>query len=437
MNHPKEKSRAMLARLGHCVIVEPYPFVVDLEKSRGMYLATVDGDMIFDWAGLYGSKLLGYNHPRLYEKDYLKRLQFAANNKMANPDFLTVECLEYYELLYSIAPKCLRNEKLEVYTLNSGAEAVENMMKYFINLHHHKERELGLGAHTHRFIYFDGAFHGRTVFALNITNVENDPMITKDFRGIIPGNIRVPFPVFDEGKSQVENWKMAQQSLQIIELMMVQHKHEIVGVILEPIQGAGGHRVAMPEFYTELSLLCKKHDVLWGLDEVQTAGGQTGEVFCIDHYHLPHPPDAVATAKKFGNGVIYMRRSMEDVGVLDSTWGGSLADMVRFCQEWKVVCEEKLIESVEKKAQRLVNGLKALQREFPTKMDNVRGIGLYQGFSFVHPKDKGAFVERALEKENLLLLGAGKDSIRFRPALDVSEKEIDLLLKKLRALFTS
>ena len=69
-----------------------------------------------------------------------------------------------------------------------------------------------------------------------------------------------------------------------------------------------------------------------------------------DQLELPYPPQAIASAKKMGNGVLYMLESMDDEGVLDSTWGGNLADMVRFCQELKIVRDERLIEQVPAKA---------------------------------------------------------------------------------------
>ena len=103
MSYPKPQSQAMLAELSRYVIAEPKPFVVDLANCRGVWLATVDGDRIMDWCGLYGARLIGYNHPRLYEPDYVSRLALAANNKMANPDFLTAECLAYYQLLHQLA----------------------------------------------------------------------------------------------------------------------------------------------------------------------------------------------------------------------------------------------------------------------------------------------------------------------------------------------
>src|ERR1700733_14902338 len=102
---PGPRSRVMLEELSRYVIAEPYPFVIDLEHCEGMWLATVDGQKIFDWAGYFGSKLIAHNHPRLYEVEYLKRLARAANNKTSNPDLLTPECLEYYRLLYEIAPE--------------------------------------------------------------------------------------------------------------------------------------------------------------------------------------------------------------------------------------------------------------------------------------------------------------------------------------------
>src|SRR5580658_6175316 len=182
-------STEMLAELARYVIAEPYPFALDLENCQGMWLATIEGRKIFDWAGYYGSKLIGHNHPGLLEPDYVRQLVVAANNKVANPDFLTPQCLEYYRLLHEIAPICMKNPRLEIYVVNSGAEAVENMMKYLINLHH--QRMAGrITKGSGRFIYFDQAFHGRTIFALNITQLSSDPMVTKDFQGIIEGNIK-------------------------------------------------------------------------------------------------------------------------------------------------------------------------------------------------------------------------------------------------------
>ena len=75
---PGAVATAMIEELSHYVIADVQPVVVDLARSEGMWLATVDGQKIFDWAGYYASKLLGHNHPGLYEPDYLRRLARAA-----------------------------------------------------------------------------------------------------------------------------------------------------------------------------------------------------------------------------------------------------------------------------------------------------------------------------------------------------------------------
>jgi len=425
---PGPRSQELIRELSRYVVVEPYPFVLDLARCRGMWLATVDGQEIFDWAGYYGAKLLGHNHPRLLAPEYTARLVTAANNKVANPDFLTPECLAYYRLLYRIAPRCMQNDTLEVYAVNSGAEAVENMMKYMINLHAEKQRAQGDGAEGRRFIYFDSAFHGRTIFALNVTQLKHDPIVTAGFQGFIPGNIQVPFPHYDSSRPEAENLAECDASLAIVEDCLTRYGREVVGIVVEPIQGAGGHRTSLPRFFQGLSTLAHRFDVSLGFDEVQTAGGQTGTVFAVDQLGLPHPPTAVAVAKKFGNGAVYMLHTMSDHGVLDSTWGGTLADMVRVVEEMKIIEEERLLEQVPEKAAALVEGLGALARRHADLIFNVRGMGLYQGFSLRRPGDKGRLLDLALEEEGLLLLGAGMQSIRFRPPIDVTVAEIERML---------
>ena len=274
----------------------------------------------------------------------------------------------------------MRNPKLEVYAVNSGAEAVENMMKYFINLHHQRTGGQVRPDEKLRFLYFEKAFHGRTIFALNVTQTL-DPVATKDFHGIIPGNIQVPFPGINTSEPPEKNRIRTNEVLETIGNFLERYPGEVVGMVVEPIQGAGGHRVAEPEFFQGLSRLAHQHEIFLGFDEVQTAGGPTGDLFMVDQMDLPYPPQAVAVAKKFGCGAVYMLHSMTDQGVLDSTWGGPLVDMVRFVQEMKIVERENLIGAAKTNGDLLANGLRGLEMKFPHLLSNVRGMGLYQGFS--------------------------------------------------------
>lgn len=432
--YPGPISARMLQELGRYVIAEPQPFCVDLAASEGMYLATVDGQRLFDWAGYYGSKLIGHNHPALNEAGYLRKLVLAANNKVANPDFLTPECLDYYRMLVRLAPESMKGDRLEVYSVNSGAEAVENMLKYLVARHNVRAMAKGRLPGNRRFVYFDKAFHGRTVFALSVTQTI-DPVATKDFVGLTTGgNIKLPFPAYNADESDAVNEARAVEVLKQLDALLQGMAEEIVGIVVEPIQGAGGQRVTVPSFFQGLSHLAHQYGIALCFDEVQTGGGATGTMWAIDQFGLPHPPTAVATGKKFGNGAVYMVEPLEDVGVLDSTWGGSLADMVRVVREMEVVVEEGLVERAAVTGRYLAGGLSELVQRYDWA-ENVRGMGLYQGFSLDTPERKRALIGAALQEEDLLLLGAGRRSIRTRPNLSVTEADVDLFLEKIGRAF--
>ncbi|MFM7320519.1 MAG: aminotransferase class III-fold pyridoxal phosphate-dependent enzyme [Armatimonadota bacterium] len=429
MRYPGPRSAEVLAELGRTVVATPYPFVLDLERCDGMWLATIDGQRLFDWAGYFGSKLIGHNHPRLSEPEYLVRLARAANNKVANPDFPTVECVEYYRMIHRLSPERMRGPNLEVYAVNSGAEAVENVLKYLVSRFNAKAAKAGRPIGNRRFLYFDQAFHGRTVYALQVTQTV-DPVGTKDFHGLsASGNIKIPFPAIDTDATDVENARRTDDALRVVESILTHMADEVVAILVEPIQGAGGQRVAEPRFFQELSELAHRYGVYLAFDEVQTSLGATGRLFAIDHFDLPHPPQAVAAGKKFGCGVVYMEEPLEDIGVLDSTWGGTLADMVRVVREVEVVEEEGLIARAERNGARLAEGLRRIAHSPGSRIRNVRGIGLYQGFSLPDAEQKARFIERAREEEDCLVLGAGVDSIRTRPNLSVTANDIDRFLE--------
>ena len=332
--------------------------------------------------------------------------------------------------MYENAPAVIVNKDLEVYVVNSGAEAVENMMKYLVSKYNQKCIAAGRIPGSRRFLYFDRAFHGRTVFALGVTQTM-DPVATKDFVGLTSGgNMKLSFPIYDSEREHEENLKSVERSLEQVESVLRHMAEDIVGIIIEPIQGAGGNRIALPEFFQGLSILAEEYDVYLAFDEVQTGLGATGKMWAIDHFNLPYPPMAVASGKKWGNGLIIMRESLDDIGVLDSTWGGNLADMVRVCHEMKIVKREGLIERAAVTGEQLNAGLKRVIAKFDFAK-NVRGMGLYQGFSLDAPERKARLVKVAREQFGLLLLGAGNRSIRTRPNLSVTAADVDLFLELL------
>ena len=184
--------------------------------------------------------------------------------------------------------------------------------------------------------------------------------------------MKLPFPAYDGDLSEKENEIEVRRALDQVEGALRLMSDEIVAIIVEPIQGAGGQRVALPSFFRGLSELAHRYDVYLAFDEVQTGLGATGRMWGLDHFDLPHPPQSVASGKKFGNGVVYMLEPLGDVGVLDSTWGGSLADMVRVVREIEIVEEEGLVEQAALNGEKLAEGLRALVEKHP-HASNVRG----------------------------------------------------------------
>jgi L-lysine 6-transaminase len=262
-------------------------------------------------------------------------------------------------------------------------------------------------------------------------------MLTKDFLGFLPGNVQIPFPAYVQNHSEQENFAEVNRVLELVEKTLQSYQNEVVGIIVEPIQGAGGHRIALKEFFQGLSRLSNQYEVGLGFDEVQTAGGQTGTFFAVEQFDLPYPPHAIASAKKMGTGVVIMSESMDDEGVLDSTWGGHLVDMIRFTEEMKIVRKEKLIEQVQQKSEHLNQHLDNLVFEFPHLIHNRRGMGIYQGFSFYSKEHKSVFLETMLQEKNYFLMGAGPESIRLRPTLDISLYDCTDLASTIQAVLRS
>mmetsp|Transcript_27134 Transcript_27134/g.32941 ORF Transcript_27134/g.32941 Transcript_27134/m.32941 type:complete len:471 (+) Transcript_27134:318-1730(+) len=427
--YPGPVSQGLLGDFMTCLQTYPWPFVVDLAASSGAWLATVDDQKILDVGGLYGARLLGYNHKKMVTAAVQSKLALAATTKLANPDFLSPQCLEYYQLMKKLQPKAFKNSDSQVYVVNTGAEAVENCMKYILKRHQERFQRLGVPApRATRFIYFDSGYHGRNVYTMSVTDIQHDPF-ADDFNAQSTENIMVPFPYVDNDETDEQNIARMDHVLDVIEESLDLYGQEVCGVVAEILQGAGGNRVALPEFWQKLSLLLQAREKYLIVDEVQTAGGACGEVFATDMLHLPYGPHAVAVAKKFSCGVCFLQRPLQDEGILDSTWGGSITDMTKFVEEWKIITQEKLIATVPEKTEQIVDGLKKLQEKYGDDMvSNVRGVGLYQGFT---TKYKSQICEVALQTEDMFLLGSGPDAVRLRPTLDITEEEIDLVLAKL------
>lgn len=390
--------------------VPPRSFIVDLAKSHGSYLATSEGELL-DLACFHGSRLIGYNHPHMLTPGVQAALIVAATTKPANPDFVTPELYRYYRMLDDIAPDCIKGQHMRTLVVNSGAEAVENALKHCI-------AKTG-GTYT---ISFNDGFHGRTVFALANTSMPHNPAAHVTFETFAATSIKCKPP-----KNDAE----VMRAIEHVDTVIRSRSDRCAAVIIEPVQGAGGHNVIPATFMRALNTLCHAKDVPLIVDEVQTGGGGAGTMWMSDLHRLQFPPECIVGGKRLGCGVVYMH-TPASLGLLDTTWGGTLSDMVRVCEEMKVVQQEDLMSQVRMKHVAFMRHLTSFSSTHPELVSSPRGHGLLLGFDVGSRLLRDRLVSLC-QQNSLLVLPAGTHAVRFRPSLGITLADIGEAMSRLRS----
>jgi L-lysine 6-transaminase len=208
------------------------------------------------------------------------------------------------------------------------------------------------------------------------------------------------------------------------------HPHDIAAFIAEPIQGEGGDNHVRAEFFAALHDIGHANDALFIVDEVQTGVGTTGTPWAYQQLGLQ--PDLVAFSKKAQVGGVMGGGRLDEVpdhvfrvsGRINSTWGGGLTDMVRSRRLLEIIESEGLIETAGPKGERLLAGLRTVAAAHP-ELDNVRGRGLFAACDLRDAELRSAVVTDLHDVEHVIVLPCGVRSIRFRPALSITEDELD------------
>ena len=207
---------------------------------------------------------------------------------------------------------------------------------------------------------------------------------------------------------------------------------DIAAIIIEPIQGEGGDNHFRPEFFRALRQLADQHDVMLIFDEVQTGLGLTGKMWAYEHTGVE--PDMIAFGKKAQVCGFMVNARIDQVpdnvfhvaSRINSTWGGSLVDMVRCQRLLEIMVEDKLVENAAIVGQLLQHELVMLQLEFPNWLSNARGRGLMCAIDFPSTAIRDLVRRQAFESNpGMIILPCGSRSLRFRPALDVTSEEIN------------
>ena len=362
------------------------------DRGEGSWLVTENNERYLDFGSGIAVTTLGHNHPALID----------ALEKQAHK-------LWHVSNIYNIPAQekladtlCAQSFADHVFFCNSGTEAIEGVIKtirkYFA---HHGQPQ------RHKILTFKGAFHGRTLGALAATG---NAAYLDGFGPALPGFVQIE--AFD------------------IELVKAAIDAETAAILIEPIQGEGGVRSVGGAFLQQLRTLADVHDLLLAFDEVQCGIARTGALFA--HHLFDVVPDVMAIAKGLGGGFpvgAFLATAKASVGMVagthGSTYGGNPLAMSVSQAVIDIVGTPAFLEDVCQKALHFKQGLSRILDSYPQIVDGLRGEGLMLGLHCVVENTK---IVEALRDEYLLSVGAGENTIRLVPPLNVTKNEIDIAL---------
>ena len=427
-------SKNVRATLGKHILADGYEPVMDMEKSHGSWLVDErDGSEYLDMFSMFASGAVGYNHPDIQAgKD---RLTAAALYKPTLSDIYNIQYAEFVEKFSNTAiPEYLPH----AFFIEGGALGVENALKVAFDWKVRKNMEKGKGEKGGKIIHFKHAFHGRTGYTLSLTNT-SDPRKTMYFPKFDWPRIDIPklsFPITDIVLQEVE--KNERIAIDQIKTALANNKDDVAALIIEPIQGEGGDNHFRDEFFVVLRQLCDENEMLFIMDEVQTGIGITGKWWA--HQHFSVKPDIISFGKKTQVCGLLAGPRVEEVennvfsesSRINSTFGGNLADMVRFHIILEIMEKENLPENAKNMGDFLLGELGNLAEEFPAYVTNPRGLGLFAAFDLPSQTERDKVIG-GLMKNKLLMLPSGDNAIRFRPHLNVTKEDLTTSLEIINA----
>ena len=375
------------------------PLDVVIEKAEGVWVYDVDGKKYLDCLAAYSAVNQGHCHPRI-----VKALQ-----NQAEKVTLTSRAFRNNQLplLYKELAELTGYEM--ILPMNSGAEAVETALKAARKWGY---KVKGVPENKAEIITCRNNFAGRTITIISFSTEEQ----YKDgFGPFTPG-----FKTVDYGDAKALEEAITENT---------------VAFLVEPIQGEGGVIVPPEGYLKEAYEICKKNNVLFIADEIQSGLGRSGKLFAFEYEGIK--PDAVTIGKALSGGlypVSAVLASKEVLGVFNpgdhgSTFGGNPLAAAVAREALKVLVEEKLPD----RAYELGKYFREKLREIPSKhVKEVRGKGLFIGVELL-PEAGGArrFCEALMEK-GILAKETHENVIRFAPPLVIKKEEIDWALERIR-----
>jgi L-lysine 6-transaminase len=421
------------SRLERHVLTDGLPLILDLRRSQGSWLVDArTGERYLDLYTFFASAPLGINPAGVVDDpEFVAQLTEAAMNKPTNPDIYTAHYADFVDVFARV----LGDPALpHMFFIEGGALAVENALKCAFDWKSRHNEMHGRSARAGtKVLHLTRAFHGRSGYTLSLTNT--DPVKTERYPMFDWPRIEVPAVTFPLNAHLDEVVAAEQAALSRAEAAFRDNPHDIACFIAEPIQGEGGDNHMRAEFLQAMQRLCEENDALFILDEVQTGVGLTGTAWAYQQLGLA--PDIVAFGKKVQLGGIMAGRRVDQVpdnvftvsGRINSTWGGGLVDMVRSRRLLEIIERDGLLSRAAASGAWFLAELQEFGARYPGLVSNVRGRGLMCAFDLPDAAQRDSLIGVLRAEERILLLPSGPRSIRFRPALTISEDELAVGIK--------
>lgn len=385
-----------------------HPLPIVIAKGKGALVWDPEGKQYFDFLSAYSAVNQGHCHPKIINAltEQAKTLTltsraFYSNNLGSFEKFIT----KYfgYEM---------------VLPMNSGAEAVETAMKLARKWGYEKK---GIEKDKAILVFAEGNFHGRTI---SIISASIDPDCREGFGPFTPNIKKIPY-----------------NNPQALEELLAKEGKNVAAFIVEPIQGEAGVFVPDEGYLKSCYDICKKHNVLFVADEIQTGVARVGRLLACDYEDVR--PDILILGKAISGGVYPVSAVLADKEIMlviqpgqhGSTYGGNPLACAVAQAALEVVKEENLSE----KAFKLGKIFRAELSKFDHPMIKiVRGKGLLNAI-VVEPKDgKEAWDVCVMLKEaGLLCKPTHRHIIRFAPPLVITEAQLREALEIIKDVFNA
>ncbi len=376
-----------------------HPLNVVVQKAEGVWMYDVDGNKYLDCLAAYSAVNQGHCHPRIINKLKEQAERVTLTSRAFRNDQLPFLYKELSEMTgYAM-----------VLPMNSGAEAVETALKAARKWGY---KVKGIENDKAEIIACANNFAGRTV---SIISFSTEAQYRDGYGPFTPG-----FKIIPYGDSAALEKAITKNT---------------AAFIVEPIQGEGGVIVPPAGYLKKVQEICKKNNVLFIADEIQSGLGRSGKLFAFQHDNVR--PDVVIIGKALSGGCYPVSAVLSDKEVLGvfnpgdhgSTFGGNPLAAAVARESLKVLVEEKLIENSAKMGEYFVSCLKEVKSKH---VKEVRGKGLFIGVE-LYPEAKGArrFCE-ALMKKGVLCKETHDNVIRFAPPLVIKKEEIDWAMERVK-----